>query len=392
MLWDMMCMGGYTNQSQEFHSTFFARHIASSLGPHPGATGASDSWESFMTDDHTPIELSWNWAPSRSGPSVRYSVDPIEISSGSILDPFNTQASIELLQKTMPYAAAFNLQWYEHFTKALTVSGKGLRSQDVNSSKIPRSQQFLAFELLDDEIMTKVYFLPQWKAKRTRATTLEVVENAVHALGTSDPSMSAAMDVITDYICSFPLEERPEVEIVAIDCIDPSKSRIKIYLRSRRTTFDSVIDMMTLGGRLPAMTGKGQASLEELWCSVLSLDNADMDLPETTHRTAGILYYLELRADSPLPKSKVYIPAKHYGKDDLSVARGLSKFLGNRDQYMADGSDYLDGVTRICKHRKLEDGRGFHTYISCAVSGDDLNVTSYYNPEIYHASRGHLRS
>lgn len=347
MLWDMMAMGGYTNESQEFHSSFFARNTASSLGPHPRVTGGSDSWNSFMTDDHTPIELSWNWSSKRSGPSVRYSVDPIRLSAASFMDPFNTQASIDLLQRTMPFAAGFNLEWYEHFTKALTTSSVGIRDHDIKSSNIPKSQQFLAFELLEEEVMTKVYFLPQWKARTTGSTTLKVVEDAVHALGASDPSLSIAMNTIADFIRAFPLDQRPEVEIVAIDCIDPSQSRIKIYLRSRQTTFDSVIDMMTLGGRLPSMTPRGQASLEELWCSVLSLDHADMDLPQTAHRTAGILYYLELKAGSPLPKAKVYIPAKHYGKNDLLVAQGLSKFLKNRDQRLTDGSDYLDGIRKL---------------------------------------------
>lgn len=347
MLWDMLEMGGYTSQSQELHAQFFARNVSKSLGPHPAASQKPDSWKSFMTDDHTPIELSWNWSASRKIPTVRYSVDPIGISAGSALDPFNTQASIELLQKTLPSAPGMDLGWYEYFTKVLTISGKGLSKKELAASSIPRSQQFLAFELLDDTVMTKVYFLPQWKALRTGRSTLSVVENSIRGLGASDPCLPAAFEVIAKYIRSFSPEERPEVEIVAIDCIDPSKSRIKIYLRSRRTSFDSVIDMMTLGGNLPPMSEKGQASLEDLWCSVLSLDDSSKDLPEQSHRTAGILYYLELKAGSPLPKAKVYIPAKHYGKNDQAVARGLDKFLGKRGQHMADGSTYLDGISRI---------------------------------------------
>ena len=35
-------------------------------------------------------------------------------------------------------------------------------------------------------------------------------------------------------------------------------------------------------------------------------------------------------------------------------------------------------------HRKLEAGLGFHTYVSCAVDGDSLAITSYFNPEIYY--------
>ena len=35
-------------------------------------------------------------------------------------------------------------------------------------------------------------------------------------------------------------------EILAINCVDLSKLRIKIYVRSQETSFDSVADMMTI--------------------------------------------------------------------------------------------------------------------------------------------------
>ncbi|OCL02663.1 aromatic prenyltransferase [Glonium stellatum] len=387
MLWDMMEMAGYKNQSQQLHSKFFSRNTAKSLGPHPKASQGSDFWKSFMTDDHTPIEFSWNWSTKRKTPSVRYSIDPIGHSAGTLIDPFNTYDSINLLRKSLPLAPEVDLEWYEYFTKALTITGTELTHQEFISSNIPRSQQFLAFELAEESIMIKVYFLPQWKAMSTGESTLSLVEKSIQNLGLCDLSLVTGFDIIADYIQSFPEKDRPEVEIVAIDCINPAKSRIKIYLRSRRTCFDSVVDMMTLGGRLPSMTEKGFLSLEDLWCSVLSLDSSDVILPENAHRTAGILYYLELKAGSTIPKSKVYIPAKHYGGNDEAVARGLSEFLKKRGQCMVNGSTYLSGITQLCKHRGLADGLGFHTYISCAIEGDDLNVTSYYNPEIYHASR-----
>jgi len=347
MLWDMMEMAGYTNQSQEFHSDFFSRNTAKFLGPHPEGSQKSDSWKSFMTDDHTPIEFSWNWSAKRRTPSVRYSVDPIGNSARTRIDPFNTYESIELLEKTLRLAPGIDLGWYEYFTKMLTISGTELAHQELMCSKIPKSQQFLAFELVDESVMAKVYFLPQWKAISTGGSTLSVVEKSIRQLGSYDPSLAAAFDIIAKFIRSFPKEERPEVEIVAIDCIDPARSRIKIYLRSQQTSFNSVIDMMTLGGKLPSMTEKGLISLDDLWCSVLSLDHSGMNLREQTHRTAGILYYFELKAGSTLPKSKVYIPAKHYGGNDQAVARGLSKFLGKRGQCMADGSTYLNGITQL---------------------------------------------
>jgi hypothetical protein len=59
MLSAMTEMAGYPGESQAIHRAFFANSVASSLGPHPAGTGGGvSSWQSFMTDDHTPLELS----------------------------------------------------------------------------------------------------------------------------------------------------------------------------------------------------------------------------------------------------------------------------------------------------------------------------------------------
>jgi hypothetical protein len=72
-------------------------------------------------------------------------------------------------------------------------------------------------------------------------------------------------------------------------------------------------------------------------------------LPKKKHRTSGLLYYLELRAGSSYPKSEVYLPVRHYAKNDDQIARGLSKFLENRGKGLA-GSSYYDGVARLGRY------------------------------------------
>ena len=64
-----------------------------------------------------------------------------------------------------------------------------------------------------------------------------------------DPLMSSAFDGFSEYIQSSPPgKSNAEVEMVALDCVHPSKSPINIYVRSHRTSFDDVIDALTLGG------------------------------------------------------------------------------------------------------------------------------------------------
>ncbi|KUL82979.1 hypothetical protein ZTR_10298 [Talaromyces verruculosus] len=353
-----------------------------------------------MTDDHTPIELSWKWSPSHKLPTVRYSIDPIP----GKLDNFNTRATNELLKKILPSASSIELRWYDKLVDMLTTTtaeanGENPFQSDIALSKLPHSQQFLAFDLEKNiknnsrNIMPKAYFLPQWKALLNAESTFSLVQSSIKTLSAYHPDalLYESWNLVADYIQSFKSDPgRPQVEIEALDCIDPSQSRIKIYLRSSRTKFNDVLDMMTLGGQISThIQGALLESLKSIWCSVLSLEEKDLDadLPVNNHRTAGILYLAELRPGCHVPKIKVYIPAKHYGKNDLSVAQGISTFLSSRGNSFADGSDYLTGAKQLCHHRNLEDGLGFHTYVSAAVDENGLDVTTYFNPEIYHESR-----
>ncbi|KAI8312425.1 4-O-dimethylallyl-L-tyrosine synthase [Colletotrichum sp. SAR11_59] len=244
----MMTMAGYDDRAKAIHRGFFGAAVSDSLGPYPSAR--TPRWESFMTDDHTPVELSWAWSDEQSTPTVRYSVEPIGWTAGSA----NEQAAASLLDRTRSYAQGLDLPWYRHF----------LQNQ---------------FSLLKDFIL-----------------------------------------------CHQPTEQ-PVVEIVAIDCVNPTDSRVKIYIRSKNTTFGSMIDVMSLGGRLPFLTDTVMSSLNELWVAVFGSGAEDdvgtlsRPLPTIDHRTSGILYYLELKPGAPLPKPKVYLPVRHYARDDEQIAR-----------------------------------------------------------------------
>ena len=46
------------------------------------------------------------------------------------------------------------------------------------------------------------------------------------------------------------------VDILVIDCVDPSEYRIKIYIRSQKTNFASMLDVMTFGGQTAPLPEK----------------------------------------------------------------------------------------------------------------------------------------
>ncbi|KAF4836285.1 4-O-dimethylallyl-L-tyrosine synthase [Colletotrichum tropicale] len=334
----MMTMAGYDDRAKAVHRGFFGAAVSDSLGPYPSVR--TPRWESFMTDDHTPVELSWAWSDEQSTPTVRYSVEPIGWTAGSA----NEQAAASLLNRTRSYAQGLDLSWYRHF----------LRSGSVSSS-----QTFSAFDLEDDGSTTvKSYFIPTVKASSLGMSILDLVEQAIQSLPPLGPECSSTtlmgqFSLLKDFILCHHPTEQPVVEIVAIDCVNPTNSRVKIYIRSKNTTFGSMIDVMSLGGRLPFLTDTVMHSLKELWIAVFSSGAEDdvgalsRPLPTIDHRTSGILYYLELKPGAPLPKPKVYLPIRHYARDDEQTARGMSGFLQRRGKSLANGVTYYEGVKSL---------------------------------------------
>ncbi|KAK0739371.1 tryptophan dimethylallyltransferase-domain-containing protein [Apiosordaria backusii] len=375
----LMQMAGYSKDSQAIHRAFFAENVAPALGPCPDGTTTMPQWPSFMTDDHTPVEFSWAWSEKSSTPCVRYSAEPIGWLAGSDADPLNTKATIGLLGRTLPLAPNLDLYWYRHLLGALTTN-------TPTSSHHPLSQTFTAFDLERDSMTVKYYFLPTHKALSLGKSNLELAEDAILALPspcrTDLNGFESPLRTVTDFIRSHPTPSQPTVEIVAVDCVDPALSRIKIYVRSRETTFDSVVRMLTLGGGLPPLSEDARSSLVELWCGVFGVSDTKEQLSAKNHRTAGILYYYELKAGGKVG-AKVYLPVRHYGKSDEQIARGLSGYLTKRGKGLNGGMSYYDGVAALCGNRTRLSRLGFHTYITCAVKGNDLNINAYFNPQVY---------
>ncbi|KAF3388833.1 4-O-dimethylallyl-L-tyrosine synthase [Penicillium rolfsii] len=385
---DMLESAGYPSKSIQLHTNFFRTSVAPSLGPHPRGTGAPTIWKSFMTDDCTPVELSWCWSTSLETPTVRYSVEPIGRLAGQAADPINTAASIRLLGETLPLARDLDLYLHRYFQRALT-SNTANCIDTTGAVTIPLSQTFMAFDLLEETVVAKQYYLPGWKALKEAKSKFSLVNNAIQNLPPLAGALLSSFDVFVEFLESFPTERRPTVEILAVDCLDPVQSRIKIYVRNRETTFKSVMKMLTFGGRSPK-TQEEEQMLRELWCAVLGLDEGTFEhnqpLRENEHLTGGILYYYEFKSGAAMPKTKVYLPVRHYAEDDDQIARGLSHYLDRRGKRLTTGS-YYDGVQRLCKHRNLASGLGFHSYITWASENNKWNLTAYFNPEIYHPSR-----
>ena len=343
----MMQKAGYSTESLENHISFFRQSVAPAMGKSPCLNGTPHGWTSFMTDDFTPVEFSWCWKEGKPLPAVRYAVEPIARRTGIASDPLNFHTAKELICSSKQYCSGVDLDWLKQCWMELLVSDHACKKTDNSDDG---SQIFLAWDLQKNGASLKSYFLPNLKAKQTGQSKMQVIQKCMDRLCISQPSMTEAFTAFSSYMGCRVGEDELSVEIAAVDCVKSSSSRFKIYVRCRQTTFDSVSDIMTMSGLLDSEKMQTAiASLRELWALVLGLP-ADFDttvpLPSRGHRTAGILYYFEFKPGEGLPSVKVYIPVKHYGINDLEVAKGLSKFLDARGNRLADGG-YIEAMQEI---------------------------------------------
>jgi DMATS type aromatic prenyltransferase len=342
----LLCRAGYNTESQYQHLIFFAFLVVPELGPAPSQQLSIPNWKSFMTDDNTPIELSWDWGVNGDAPAIRYSIEPIGPHAGTSVDRFNQHAGPQLLRQLGKSLPGMDLKWFEHLSKDLLI----FEDLDGINTENHESRFFAAFDIHPSGATTvKAYFLPAFKAIKNAQPKLTVLSETLTRLPGYRSSDHRAFNPLQLYMQAPPANGSMEVEMLAIDCVVPAKSRYKIYTRSRFTNFDSVKTIMTLAGRLKSSEiSQGLRELRFLWDLLFGATHASTEeLPHSEHRTAGILYNFEIRPDGSLPVPKIYIPVRHYVQNDLRTIDGLQQYLLSHRKDHRSMDQYLQAVEAI---------------------------------------------
>ncbi|KAK1142088.1 aromatic prenyltransferase (DMATS family) [Aspergillus melleus] len=318
---------GYSSAAQYRILIFFGRTIAPYLGP---VYLPDPQWHSFMTDDHHPIELSWDWHTGHhQPPTIRFSIEPVGIHAGTPTDPENQQADLSFrkaLSTALPLPDT-HMAWFQHFDDFLTPkTPTGTRLMEGHPSKI-----FYAFDLSANAAITsKAYFFPGFQARATHQSNLDVISAAIASAPgcTSLEALHTFQDFARD-----PLTPPLEMDMLAIDNDPPAQSRLKVYFRNRATSFASIRQMMTLGGRLPDTededTARGLQNLRTLWDALFDQAGAPetQSLSSTGHRTTGLLYNVEFRPGRSALKVKIYIPVRHYARSDGQIMNTVHDYM-----------------------------------------------------------------
>ncbi|MCJ1247388.1 hypothetical protein MMC30_004602 [Trapelia coarctata] len=402
---------GYSPDDQYESLLFYYRYILPYLGDRPTTDERVKKFKSFITNDYSPFELSWSWGGPKSSPTVRFLIEAIGPESGTTSDPYNQKRTIELVRNLAASKPDIDWQWFDHFFETLLVTDdafgpNGKRTwaclnpfskyfwtaKDSTSENFKSlghsSSVFLACDLQRGKLLVKPYFIPAIRAIQTGQTPLEVIAHGVRSFEHAGMNIPA-LDNMIQFV-----EKHPELQLqflaIAPDCVTPTQSRLKIYCRSPHTSFDSVRTMMTLGGRIRGSSWDwSMKELRKLWWLALGLDKkwpSSADLPRKFHYTSGILYNIDIKPGNTMPEPKVYIPTKHYSRDDLDAAHGLTRFLNEqgRGSYTENFMQVLEGMTT---HRPLNNGSDLQTYIGCAFKKGSLDTSSYLSPAVYHPDR-----
>ena len=374
---------GYSLDAQCQHLLFYYRCVVTELGAGPNAQGLPIQWSSFMTDNFGPIELSWEWGCGGTTPTVRFSIEPIGPQAGTPADPINQYATHRLVRQYQPLLTNCDLSLFNHFSKELLSYNYSSGELDAQGHK---SRTFVAFELGKDGIMLKAYFIPTFRAAELKQSTWKTVVQSIEDLPNYSPSSYSGLTTIQKYLSTSRQGPGIAAELFAVDCVEATQSRLKIYVRSRETSFDSVRDVMTLGGALnDSKTARGIKELESLWRRVLAIPQdfpTSEELPQRDHRTAGILYYFDVKQGNPTPGVKVYIPVRHYGSNDMAVAEGLAQYLEKRGQGQF-ARRYLEALKSMTPDSLLRSRLGIQTYIGCSIVKGELKLISYVAPTAY---------
>ncbi|KAF5695249.1 tryptophan dimethylallyltransferase 1 [Fusarium denticulatum] len=325
-----LASSGYDSKSQSRILDQFSNLVAPSLGS--SLVRGEPIWKSFMTDNSCPVELSWDFHTGNSQPTIRYSIEPIGLEAGTAADLHNDEAAPEFKCRASGEFPNMDTTLFNHFYNYFNGRWGGDRPEGH------RSTMFWAFDLKESITMNKAYFFPGLVAHATDKSTLEVVADAITSAPGCRPENISSFASFAKFV-----HERQhlglEMDMLALDLVPVEKSRLKVYFRDRRTGFRSVTEMMSLGGRIHGQEfDVGMRNLRNLWDALLRTSGVsdDIPLPYNNHRTAGILYNVEFRTKSTTPKVKVYIPVRHYAKNDFQILEALEGFLADQISKLPD--------------------------------------------------------
>ncbi|KAF7589021.1 hypothetical protein BBP40_004848 [Aspergillus hancockii] len=377
MFAEMLHRANYDLHAQYRHLGVFKKYIIPFLGVYP--TNDRDRWLSILTRYGTPFELSLNCSDNL----VRYTFEPINTATATAQDPFNTHSIWESLQKLMAIQPGVDVQFFCHFKHDLTLSASESRyvlENDLAGSQI-MTQNKLALDLKGDGFVVKTYIYPALKAAASGRSVQDLMFDSVHRLSQRYPSIQAPFLVLNEYVESRGANSTASPRLLSCDLVEPSKSRIKIYLLERMVSLPAMEDLWTLGGRrTDPSTLAGLDMMRELW-GLLRIPPGLRSYPEPYLPLGTIpdellpsMANYTLHHDDPLPEPQVYFTV--FGMNDMAVADALTTFF-DRQGWTDMAAGYKESLRAFYPHADHDRLNYLHAYISFSYRKEKPYLSVY---------------
>ncbi|KAK1454240.1 aromatic prenyltransferase [Colletotrichum cuscutae] len=394
----MIDAAGYSTQLQYETLLFHYHWIVPRLGPAPHPDGTA-VFKSLVAYDGSPFEYSWKWNTTSGEPDIRYSWEAINNSSGTAADPLNHDPTLDYMEKVPSALSGVDFSWYRHFLAELYNPDRSVYAKELENGDPPATTLMHAVEYNKKASFgLKSYFLPRKLFQGGDPATLGEWDAAIKKL--NPDGKHPGRDALMHFLANSPEGRLMKPNVMGMDNVTPSKSRLKMYFTSRHTCFNSVREVITMGG----LRDVSEASLQDLRSLILAILGLPEDYPEDAEFAPtsasgdnkwddfdalceGFTYFFDIAPSSGTPDVKFYLPTRKYGPDDLTIARNLVAWLRERGRG-AYCNEYLAMLEKLAVHRGLENGKGMHAYISyqCTDKGEP-DIKSYISPELYHKAR-----
>ncbi|MAD85006.1 MAG: hypothetical protein CL912_18765 [Deltaproteobacteria bacterium] len=347
----------YPEEIHKQYTVFLEKVIIPALGPRPDG---SSTWTPHLTKEHSPFEPSRNIQGDKQ--QIRFTIEPVGSEAGTTSDVLNQEYPLSLVDNlaTTNQCPSLDTTWWKHFTSELFLSNsETLSLQALSPPARVTPTCFLAFDLPAEDFapILKAYLFPHRRALMSGKTTTQCIIDSVKRLHLPEISVLSALSHIESFLNSKHStteqaldskvisnlggeEHGKSIEMMAIDCIDPYKARIKLYVKENVASFENVKTIYTLGGRRSgAEIDKGLGAFEKFWVALFG------DMENTELEPAFLFLGLEVIPGVEMPEVKLYVPAWTCRFGDGEITSRLASYF--KSEGWAIGSTYDDDFQRI---------------------------------------------
>ncbi|PQE22669.1 aromatic prenyltransferase protein [Rutstroemia sp. NJR-2017a BVV2] len=380
--------GTYTPVEKDNNLKFFAQSVTPLLGPQPSSQITSDA---SPLDVASPVEASLNFSAA-SKPIVRFQFEPLSATVGARTDadPFGQARVRAVLAQMENQAVAVDLQWPKQFIEAFFPIGSAeIARVKAKEHELPfpldHALTFnIAFDLDGDRRKMKAYFLPMAKSLATGESPEFLTWKTIRSLDPYGVDLSPTVDMLDDYFEGCP--DTMAIDMIGIDCAQPSKARIKVYAHMRTmNSWNTVHHVCTFGGQAQDETRlQGLKIFHSIYHLLLDEQEPQDDngfnkpMRLSSSFLGSIMFSFEMLTGCQFPEVKTYVPLWQYGASDGQIAQNLSSVF-RKLGWNAAADNYLAKLKACFPGAELDGPPSLHSNVSFAYSQKTgAYMTVYY--------------